>query len=85
MTEINNKFLGLTYLKTPRIGSPLHIATLLFMSNTAPAPSLTWLEFPEEEPPHDQVDQNKLKTNKKKKAHKMHTSSGGPIFLKQGL
>uniref|UniRef100_A0A2P2JQA7 Secreted protein n=1 Tax=Rhizophora mucronata TaxID=61149 RepID=A0A2P2JQA7_RHIMU len=30
----------------PRMGSPFCIATLLFVSNTAPAPSLTWLEFP---------------------------------------
>lgn len=35
------------YLNTPRIGSPFCIATLLFISRTAPAPSLTWLELPE--------------------------------------
>ncbi|CAI0381277.1 unnamed protein product [Linum tenue] len=28
------------------MGRPFCIATLLLMSNTAPAPSLTWLEFP---------------------------------------
>jgi len=38
------------------MGNPLRIATLLFMSNTAAAPSLIWLEFPEEEPPHYQLD-----------------------------
>jgi hypothetical protein len=35
------------YLKTPRIGSPFCIAKLLFIRRTAPAPSLTWLAFPE--------------------------------------
>lgn len=35
-----------SYLNTPRIGSPLRIAVLLFISRTPPAPSVTWLEFP---------------------------------------
>lgn len=37
---------GVTYLNTPRIGNPFCTATLLFIRRTAPAPSLTWLEFP---------------------------------------
>jgi len=35
-----------TYLNTPRMGSPFCTAMLLFMRRTAPAPSLTWLELP---------------------------------------
>jgi len=34
------------YLNTPRMGSPFCSATLLFISRTAAAPSLTWLELP---------------------------------------
>ena len=37
---------AVTCPNTPRIGNPFCIVTLLFMKRTAPAPSLTWLEFP---------------------------------------
>jgi|UniRef100_A0A2K2BG47 hypothetical protein len=33
-------------LNTPKMGDPLRTTTLHFMSNTTPASSLIWLEFP---------------------------------------
>jgi len=41
------------YLNTPRMGSPFCCATLLFISRTAAAPSLTWLELPKAQASHD--------------------------------
>lgn len=46
ITVYSYSFQKKPYLNTPRIGSPFFIAKLLFMSRTAPAPSLTWLELP---------------------------------------
>ena len=63
------------------MGSPFCTATLLFMSNTAPAPSLIWLEFPEEEPPHDQMDRNKLTNYEKRKGSRGIPAVVVPSFL----
>lgn len=49
--------LPLMYLNIPRMGSPFCIATLLFISKTAPAPSLTWLELPKPQKPDDEKDE----------------------------
>lgn len=43
--------LPIKYLNTPRMGSPFCTAILLFISRTAPAPSLTWLELPKTHTP----------------------------------
>lgn len=46
---------SLKHLNTPRIGSPFCIAMLLFISKTAPAPSLTWLELPKSQESNDEI------------------------------
>ena len=58
---MNKHDLEVTYLNTPRMGSPFCTAMLLFMRRTAPAPSLTWLELPMIKVPNYEMVWNQTK------------------------
>lgn len=79
--------LPLMYLNIPRMGSPFCIATLLFISKTAPAPSLTWLELPKPQKPDDEKDEPNEEFDRRIICPRIqyNTSSGSPIFLKHWL